>query len=153
VQTLQDALSKYISSTVSMFDTSNEAFYHGLLLGLVAVMRRGYRITSNRESGKGRYDIQLAPKNPNHPGIIVEIKAARSHKNQEVDEEALNVLADEALEQINQRDYASELRAEGAATILKYGVAFYKKETAIKVQVDDAPVLVPGGAADEGADG
>ncbi len=74
VSALQKHLQDFLRQTVSSFDTGNESFYHGLMLGLYAIMNNLYQVTSNRESGDGRYDIQMKPYNKKLPGILIEIK-------------------------------------------------------------------------------
>ena len=123
-------------STFSSFDTGNhpsgksepERFYHGFVLGLLVELRDKYEVKSNRESGYGRYDIELVPKNSSTPGIIIELKAAKSAQ------ENLQVLAEDALEQIEQKRYDTALLAEGVTDIYKYGIAFYKKNVEIVVK-------------------
>ena len=105
--------------SVSSFDTSHEDFYHGLLLGLCAMMDNRYAITSNRESGEGRFDIQLIPKTDNLPGILIEVKWAKN-----ADPQSIAALAQTALRQINEKHYETELRTHGINQILKYGAAF-----------------------------
>ena len=75
-QQLQTQMSKLLMQSASYYDTVGESFYHGLVLGLCAMMDHRYDITSNRESGEGRYDIQLMPKMKQDPGILIEFKAA-----------------------------------------------------------------------------
>lgn len=70
---LQPRLTEFLEHTISYYDTGSESFYHGLLLGLCAMMDAHYYITSNRESGLGRYDIQLMPKRQELPGIRINI--------------------------------------------------------------------------------
>ena len=108
--------------SVSSFDTSHEDFYHGLLLGLCAMMDNRYAITSNRESGEGRFDIQLIPKTDNLPGILIEVKWAKN-----ADPQSIAALAQTALRQINEKHYETELRTHGINQILKYGAAFSGK--------------------------
>lgn len=62
---MQDAITEYIDKTISFYDAGTEGFYHGLLLGLVSLTDTQYKIKSNRESGDGRYDISLIPRNKN----------------------------------------------------------------------------------------
>ena len=69
-------------------------------LGLVALMDNHYKIQFNRESGDGRYDISLMPRDRRHPGIIMELKAASG-----LNEEALKILPGEALDQIHEKRY------------------------------------------------
>ena len=85
-----------------------------------------YYPLSNRESGEGRYDIQLTPKEKNMPGIIIEIKA--SDKSSSAD---LKLLAESALEQINNKKYDTDLVAQGIESIYKYGIAFNGKHVEV----------------------
>ena len=127
-KTLQGALGNYLLKTSSFYDGLNENYYHGLLLGLMAVLIKSHKPLSNRESGYGRYDIELVPKNSSTPGIIIELKAAKSAQ------ENLQMLAEAALEQIEQKRYDTALFAEGVNDIYKYGIAFYKKNVEIVVK-------------------
>ena len=119
---LQQQMRQLLLQTVSAFDTSQETFYHGLLLGLCAMMDNRYYITSNREAGVGRFDIQLMPKVKELPGILIEVKATKQSGA-----ETLKALAQTALNQIIEKHYESELRAHSVDTIFKYGVAFSGK--------------------------
>lgn len=94
----------------------------------MAVLIKSHKPLSNRESGYGRYDIELVPKSSSTPGIIIELKAAKSAQ------ENLQVLAEDALEQIEQKRYDTALLAEGVTDIYKYGIAFYKKNVEIVVK-------------------
>ena len=71
---LQAAISEYMDKSISFYDGGAEGFYHGLMLGLIALMDNQYKIKSNRESGDGRYDISLIPRENRYPGIILELK-------------------------------------------------------------------------------
>ena len=119
---LQKQIRQFLLQTVSAFDTAQESFYHELLLGLCAMMYERYCISSNRESGEGRFDIQLMPRTQALPGILIEVKATKKD-----DSEALKTLAETALKQINEKHYETELRAHGAEPVFKYGVAFSGK--------------------------
>lgn len=123
---LQKHLRRLLLQTVSCYDTAGENFYHGLVLGLCVLMDNRYHITSNRESGEGRYDIQLMPRDPGQPGILIELKAA---KNQTGD--ALRELSRTALAQIKNNRYDTEMRDHGVTTIFKYGVAFSGKQVEV----------------------
>ena len=114
-------LRQLLLEVVSYFDTASESFYQGLLLGLCAAMD-GYMVTSNREAGEGRYDIQLVPHDKLLPGIIIELKADTSSAAD------LNNLAEGALQQIKKKSYKSSLAQQGIATIFAYGVAFCGKQ-------------------------
>lgn len=126
VENMQRYLNDYLMRSVSYYDGAQESFYHGLVLGLCVLFGKCYTTTSNREAGTGRYDIQLMPLDSAYPGIILEIKACK-----EADEEALAMVAQQALEQINERNYIAELRARNVKSILKYGVAFSGKQSQI----------------------
>jgi len=123
---LQKQMRQLLLQSVSSFDTAHEDFYHGLLLGLCAIMDSSYYITSNRESGEGRFDIQLMPKTDNLPGILIEVKWTNSSESQ-----ALEKLAQSAIRQINEKHYETELRTHGINQILKYGAAFSGKNVEI----------------------
>ena len=94
---------------------------------MLSFMRRVYAITSNRESGYGRFDIMLTPL-PDHrdfPAVVIEVKAAKS------DTDDLDALAAEARRQIDEKNYAATLEAEGITDIMKFGYAFHGKHSAI----------------------
>ena len=97
-----------------------------MMLGLCAMFRNRYHIRSNRESGMGRFDVMLIPKVNSIPGFIYEFKFTND-KN--VD---LNKLADEALEQIDDKKYDTELIGYGMDNIIKIGIAFRGKNAVVK---------------------
>lgn len=135
---LQNQLQDFMRRTISYFDTGNEYFYHGLLLGLSAVMNHIYRITSNRESGDGRYDIQMYPNKNALPGIIIELKHLKDASSSIEELSAqLQSLSKEALQQIDRQQYAYEMRHCGISSVLKLGIAFYKKTCEISYQLDN----------------
>lgn len=119
-------------SVFSFFDTGKkpseatepERFYHGFVLGLIVDLEERYRITSNRESGFGRYDIMLEPKNIDDPAIIIEFKIQDPEE-----EKKLSQTVEVALQQIEAKNYAAELLDKGitADRIRKYGFAFCGK--------------------------
>ncbi len=121
----------------SYFDTGNrpsgqepERFYHGFVLGLMVDLQRDYIVTSNRESGFGRYDVMIEPKNPEkNPAVIIEFKVY-----DEEDEQTLKDTAQAALAQIEEKQYAATLLAKGvpAEKIYKYGFAFEGKNVLIE---------------------
>ena len=88
---LQSAIAEYMDKSISFYDGGAEAFYHGLMLGLIALMDNQYKIKSNRESGDGRYDVCLIPREKRYPGIILELKWEK-----DLGEEALDSFADKA---------------------------------------------------------
>ena len=125
---LQNLLQKLLLESVSNFDTAHENFYHGLVLGLCVILDNRYEITSNRESGTGRYDVALMPKAEGLPGILIELKAAK-----DVSAEQLRQLAQEALTQIEEKQYDTVMKARNISPIFKYGVAFSGKNVEICV--------------------
>ena len=124
---LKNLIQILLMQSVSSFDTAGENFYHGFMLGLCALLGSAF-ITSNRESGEGRYDIQLKPIKKNLPGILIELKAEK-----DCSEERLKKLSEAALQQIIDKKYDTELIAAGVETIYKYGVAFSGKKVDITV--------------------
>ncbi len=125
---LRDIISNFLIQSVSVFDAAGENFYHGFMLGVCALFGNSY-VTSNRESGDGRYDIALSPKVSNLPGIIIELKAEKNCNENELQE-----LAKTALKQINDKKYDTELKSKGTKTIYKYGVAFSGKHVAVEAE-------------------
>ena len=119
-------LEKLLHESVSYYDTAKEIFYHGLVLGLCAMFSDSYSVTSNRESGEGRYDIQLMPRDINRPGFIFELKANSARTENELKE-----LAQTALQQIIDNAYDTEMRSRGVKNIVRYGVAFCGKKAEI----------------------
>lgn len=120
---LQQAISDYLHHCISFHDAGAEGFYHGLVLGLIALMDNQYKIKSNRESGKGRYDICMIPRSKQYPGIIMEMKWKKDLSSQ-----SLELLAKEAMAQIETNHYEEELQECGVSRTLKFGIAFSRKE-------------------------
>lgn len=125
---LQALIEKLLLQSVSYNDTKNEIFYHGLVLGLCAMFDNRYEVRSNRESGEGRFDIQLMPKNNKLPGILIELKAEKS-----CSEEALVKLSQKAVKQIIERKYDTEMISKGVKSVVKFGVAFSGKKVKITI--------------------
>lgn len=123
---LQKEIHKLLLQSASCYDTVGENFYHGFVLGLCAMMDNRYYISSNGESGEGRYDIQMLPKTENMPGILIELKAARNFSK-----DKLKQLSETALVQIEDRKYDTDMTARGIKKIFKYGVAFSGKQVEI----------------------
>lgn len=119
-------LDKFMLESISSFDTANERFYHGMMLGLCAVLSNRYQVRSNRESGIGRFDIMLIPRMKNIPGFIYEFKYTKDEKAD------LNELADEALKQIEEKKYETEHIDAGISDIVKIGIAFRGKNAVVK---------------------
>ncbi|MCD8015867.1 MAG: ATP-binding protein, partial [Lachnospiraceae bacterium] len=118
-----------MDKSISFYDAGTEGFYHGLVLGLIALMDNQYKIKSNRESGDGRYDISMFPKEERYPGIIMELKWKKN-----LEEDKLAGLADEALSQIEDMRYDAEMKEDGIKDILKFGIAFSGKKVRVKAK-------------------
>lgn len=127
---LQKAIAEYMDKSISFYDGGSESFYHGLILGLIALMDNQYKIKSNRESGDGRYDICLFPKTSKHPGIIMEFKWGNN-----LDDDTLDELAKKALSQIDKKRYDFEMIEIGVTNIIKLGIAFSGKKIKIKTEL------------------
>lgn len=123
---LKGSIERYLIQTISVYDTGSEAFYQGLMLGLCAILNNRYQVRSNRESGVGRFDIQLYPLAEDLPGFIFELKHTKNEKD---DPEQL---ANEALAQINEKKYDTEMAESGIEEIIKVGIAFYGKTVCVK---------------------
>ncbi|SHJ02004.1 PD-(D/E)XK nuclease superfamily protein [Butyrivibrio fibrisolvens DSM 3071] len=127
---LQEGIDEYMQKTISFYDAGAEGFYHGLTLGLVALMDNQYKIRSNRESGDGRYDISMFPRKKKLPGIIMELKW-----DKDLDDKALDLLSSDALDQIQEKRYDAEMKEEGITDIVKIGVAFSGKKVKISTGI------------------
>ena len=123
---LQKVLEGFLLNSVSVFDGTSESFYHGMMLGLCAVLSNRYRVKSNIESGYGRFDIALIPFEKNDPGFIFEFKYA----GRESDD--VETLASRALSQIEEKKYAADLIAVGVSDIRMIGIAFRGKKASVK---------------------
>ena len=126
--------------TFSFFDTGKRAsgiaperFYHGFVLGLIADLSYEYIITSNRESGYGRYDVMIEPKDKGKNAFILEFKINEPDEN----EETLKDTVQAALDQINEKQYEANLIAREISKdkIYKYGFAFKGKEVLIGMEI------------------
>lgn len=136
-----DAMNEYMNRVseeiFSSFDTGRrnsnrtepERFYHGFVLGLIVELKNKYVITSNRESGFGRYDVMLKPRDNSQNAIIIEFKVFNPRKDKTLDD-----TVQAALQQIEDKNYAAELIANGISKerICKYGFAFEGKNVLIE---------------------
>lgn len=123
---LQSLLEDFMLKSISSMDEASEAFYHGMMLGLCAVLGSQFKVRSNRESGLGRFDIELLPMVKGIPGFIFEFKHT---KDINVD---LDSLANSALKQIEDMKYDTELNDFGVEDIVKIGIAFRQKSAVVK---------------------
>ena len=138
VQGMNLYMNKVALRTFSSFDTAKvpseeknpERFYHGFVLGLLVDKAEDYIIKSNRESGYGRYDVVMEPKNREDVAVIMEFKV----QNKVAGEDSLDATADAALLQIEEKCYDADLLSKGIPEerIFKYGFAFRGKECLIK---------------------
>ena len=119
-----DIFQKYLQNillkSTSFMDTKNESFYHGLVLGMIFYLDNHYYVKSNKESGFGRYDVVIEPKNKNNRGFILEFKVVKN-------EDDLEKVSQEAIEQIMEKKYDIGLRDRGIKDVTFVGVAFCGK--------------------------
>jgi len=125
VETFQKEINRLLRKTIS-FNDAYENFYHGFVVGVLSGID-GYIVKSNRESGDGRSDIYIRPLSIFQRAVIIEIKVCDKPKE-------LFTKCDKALEQIEKMKYEEELNEEGYEDIIKYGMAFYRKDCLIKVK-------------------
>lgn len=126
---LQSTIGEYMDKSISFFDGGAEGFYHGLMLGLIALMDNQYKIKSNRESGDGRFDVSLIPREKRYPGIILELKWKEKLSDVELEK-----WSNEALKQIGELRYDSEMKEDGITEILKFGIAFSGKKVCVRTE-------------------
>ncbi len=136
IKAMNEYMNRVSSEVFSYFDTGRrksgkaepERFYHGFVLGLLVELRGRYRLTSNRESGFGRYDVMLEPLNKDDDAIILEFKVRDAD-----DEQTLGDTVNDALKQIDERQYSQTLIDNGISMekIKKYGFAFEGKKVLI----------------------
>ena len=128
IETFGEFLNDFVISTLSYFDTEKknpEKVYQAFMLGLLVNLTGEYEIYSNKESGLGRFDISVIPKEKDKTAFIMELKTIRKR---ETKEESL----EEALKQINDKKYEIEIIKRGITDIMKLGVVFDGKEVWIK---------------------
>ena len=127
VTDLQTKLQSLILETMSFHDVgerTQESFYHGFLLGITLGLKGRYIVKSNRESGFGRYDIALYPSDPDaDPGVVIEVKM-----NKET--------ATDALVQVQDKEYATDLRQHGCSTVRLYGIHFDGKTVTTQMMIE-----------------
>ena len=135
LEAMNDYMNLVAEQVFSSFDTGKspsrvqpERFYHGFVLGLIVELAENYVITSNRESGFGRYDVMIEPKNQEEDAIILEFKVYNSRKEASLEETVASALA-----QIEEKQYEADLIRRGFSKnqIRKYGFAFEGKTVLI----------------------
>ncbi|MBA3239100.1 MAG: AAA family ATPase [Parachlamydiaceae bacterium] len=130
INTFSQLFQEFMISSVSVFDVpsaESEKIYHGFVLGMLIGLSDRYEVKSNRESGLGRYDVMLIPKNSNALGIVMEFK-----KIGRFEKTTLDAAVKSALKQIEEKQYAQELMDRGVQRILYIGFAFEGKEVLIR---------------------
>lgn len=132
ISQIAQLLQEFVLNSMSAFDipdTEPERSYHLFVLGLLVTISDYYEVSSNRESGYGRYDIMLIPKDITKPGFVIEFKKVTAFQ-----QETLETAAQKALEQIEEKKYAHELKKRGIKTVLALGIAFKGKQVLLKAQ-------------------
>lgn len=127
-KTFESIFRDFVEQTFSLFDTGGrepDKVYHAFVLGLLVSLRDRYEVKSNRESGYGRYDVMLIPREAGRKGIVIEFKKVQRY-------ETLEQSAEAALQQIEDKRYESELRDRGIREIVKLGIAFEGKQVLIR---------------------
>jgi hypothetical protein len=128
-QLFTDTLQKYLMQSASMFDTAYENFYHGTVFGMLAIVSDNYYISSNRESGYGRFDIELEPKDKSRLGYILEFKAGS-----DLSDEGLTSLAKDAINQIHDKQYFTDMKSHGIKNVGLFGIGFSGKHVITEYQ-------------------
>ena len=116
----------YVEKSLSYFDVSGEEperVYHSFVLGMLVALNNTHYVLSNRESGYGRYDVMVIPKDITKPGIIIEFKRARKNNKKTIEQ-----LIEEAKKQIEDKKYETELLSRGITDIKKLVIVFKGKE-------------------------
>ena len=136
VHRFEKQLQKFAEALPSYHDVEGaepEKFYHGMMIGLLASLEPTYEVRSNRESGKGRPDVLIKPRQKGKPGVVLELKAARAG------EKSIERAMAEGLLQLEANDYAAELRASGVEKIHEMAVAFDGKRVMVLPKGATAP--------------
>ena len=125
---------KLTRETLSYFDTQEnepERFYHGLMLGMVVGLNDQYIVKSNRETGFGRADVVLIPRDVNQKGLIIEFKKYSLDEDKDLKDSAY-----QALQQIEEKDYEAVIKSHGIDEVIKVGIAFKGKRVEIASNLD-----------------
>ena len=120
IKDFEKYLQNILLKSTSFHDTKSEVFYHGLILGMMFYLDRDYIVKSNEESGLGRYDVSIEPKNKNNKAYILEFKVTKNEKDLEKESK-------EAIEQIISKKYDTSLKERGLKEIVFLGIAFCGK--------------------------
>jgi hypothetical protein len=130
VEEFKNIFYDFVIKSFSAFDISGdepEKFYHAFTLGMLVSLSENYEVKSNKESGYGRYDVMIIPKNTKLHGVIIEFKKVGDLK-----ETSLEKAAELALNQIDEKRYATELEVRGVGSIIKLGIVFNGKKVLVK---------------------
>jgi hypothetical protein len=129
-ETFGKLLTKLVANTFSYHDTGGrepERVYQAFLLGLLVQLEGTHRVRSNRESGYGRYDVAVIPRQVGQPGVVLELKEVDDGAGETVEQALENALA-----QVRDRGYGAELREAGAEPAHAYGIAFDGKRVWVR---------------------
>lgn len=129
IKTFGKILKEFVLSTVSYFDVSgkeSEKVYHAFVLGMLIALSENYEVKSNTESGYGRYDVMVIPKDINKIGIIMEFKKVDRDEGED-----LKKAAQKGLKQIEEKQYRQELLSHGIKDIIEVGIAFEGKDVMV----------------------
>lgn len=131
-------LENIMLNSVSCFDfnsNSKESHYHVFILGMLLGLRRRYYIHSNREGGRGRYDLVVEPMDKSKNGLVIEFKVAK-------EKEDLEKISEEALAQIEEKRYYEELRDRGVEKIILVGISFYQRDFKLQGKIIKGVVAI-----------
>ncbi|BDU51212.1 AAA family ATPase [Haliovirga abyssi] len=139
IKTFKNEFKNIVMDSISYFDVTSkepERFYHGLVLGMIVDLRSKYIVKSNRESGLGRADVLLIPRNKNEKGIIIEFKKLSLDDDKNLLESAIS-----GLKQIEDKKYEEEIKSYGVKDVIKVGIAFQGKDVEIASSYDNIEEL------------
>lgn len=131
-------LENIMLNSVSCFDfnsNSKESHYHVFILGMLLGLRRRYYIHSNREGGRGRYDLVVEPMDKSKNGLVIEFKVAK-------EKEDLEKASEEALAQIEEKRYYEGLRERGVEKIILVGISFYQRDFKLQGKIIKGVVAI-----------
>lgn len=131
-------LENIMLNSVSCFDfnsNSKESHYHVFILGMLLGLRRRYYIHSNREGGRGRYDLVVEPMDKSKNGLVIEFKVAK-------EKEELEKASEEALAQIEEKRYYEGLRERGVEKIILVGISFYQRDFKLQGKIIKGVVAI-----------
>ncbi|SHH39266.1 AAA family ATPase [Tepidibacter thalassicus] len=127
IEVFEEIFSEYLIKSASYFDIEeSESFYHAFVLGILVALNEEYEVKSNRESGYGRYDIMIIPKDKSKIGIIIEFKKVNKRRK-----ENLEIAVQNAIEQIKNKNYRQDLLDRGVKNIIELGIAFEGKDVLV----------------------